>query len=49
MRRLFLEEQERALEFERRRLVEMQLAQKSLSISPHLSISMDGLKVSDGV
>ncbi|KAJ1441284.1 Zinc finger, CCCH-type [Sesbania bispinosa] len=47
LRRLLLEEQEQALEFHRRRLAELQLAQKSLSSSPHLGTNMDGLKVSD--
>lgn len=42
LRRLLVEEQEQALEFQRRHLAALQLTQKSLSIN------MDGLKVSDG-
>ncbi|XP_057434037.1 zinc finger CCCH domain-containing protein 18-like isoform X3 [Lotus japonicus] len=41
LRRLLVEEQEQALEFQRRHLAALQLTQKSLSIN------MDGLKVSD--
>ncbi|KAI4306191.1 hypothetical protein L6164_029487 [Bauhinia variegata] len=47
MRRQFMEEQERALEFHRRRLEELQMAQKSLISLPHFGFSMDGLRVSE--
>ncbi|KAI4307903.1 hypothetical protein L6164_031030 [Bauhinia variegata] len=45
MRRQLMEEQEQALEFQRRRLAELQMAQKSLGSSPKFGFSMDGLKV----
>ncbi|TKY46991.1 Zinc finger CCCH domain-containing protein 18 [Spatholobus suberectus] len=48
LRRLLIEQQEEAaLEFQRRRFAELQLAQKSFPTSPHLGFNMDGLKVSD--
>ncbi|XP_061347435.1 zinc finger CCCH domain-containing protein 18-like isoform X2 [Gastrolobium bilobum] len=48
MRRLLVEEQERALEFQRRRLAELHLTQKTLSSLPHFGFNINGLKVSDG-
>ncbi|KAH1054207.1 hypothetical protein GLYMA_08G326000v4 [Glycine max] len=46
-RQLINQQEEAALEFQRQRFAELQLAQKSLSTSPHLGFNMDGLKVSD--
>ncbi|KAG4923807.1 hypothetical protein AAZX31_18G077800 [Glycine max] len=48
LRRLLIEKQEEAaFEFQRRRFAELQMAQKSLSTSPHLGFNTDGFKVSD--
>ncbi|KAK7333394.1 hypothetical protein VNO80_30163 [Phaseolus coccineus] len=48
LRRLIIEQQEdAALEFQRRRFAELQLAQKSFTTSPHLGFTTDRSKVSD--
>ncbi|KAJ1392535.1 Zinc finger, CCCH-type [Sesbania bispinosa] len=47
LRRQLIEEQERALEFQRRRLAELHFAQNTLSSSPRFGFSMDGIRVSD--
>ncbi|KAK7305215.1 hypothetical protein VNO77_43116 [Canavalia gladiata] len=47
LRRLLIQQQEEALEFQRRRMAELQLVQKSLPSSPHAGFSTDGSNVSD--
>ncbi|XP_027342910.1 zinc finger CCCH domain-containing protein 18-like isoform X2 [Abrus precatorius] len=46
LKRLF-EQQEEALEFQRRHLAELQLAQNSVSNPPHIDFNMNRLQVSD--
>jgi len=44
------QQEEAAIEFQRRRFAELQLAQKSFTTTlPHLGFNTDGSKVSDGV
>lgn len=48
LRKQLIEEQEQALELERMRLADLQLARKSTISQPYFGY-IDGLKVSDGV
>ncbi|XP_057441042.1 zinc finger CCCH domain-containing protein 18-like isoform X2 [Lotus japonicus] len=47
IRRQLIEEQEQALEFQRRRLAQLQFLQQPLSTSPHFGVSIDELRVPD--
>ncbi|RYR79816.1 hypothetical protein Ahy_A01g004620 [Arachis hypogaea] len=47
LRRFLIEEQEHALEFQRRRVAELQLGRKWMSNSPHFGFDMEELKVPD--
>lgn len=49
LRKKLLEEQEYALEIERRRLTELRFVQKPVASQPQSSYFMDGLKVSEGL
>lgn len=48
LRKKLLEEQEFALELERRQLAELQFIRKSVANQPYSGCLMDGLKVSEG-
>lgn len=48
LRKQLMEEQEQALEFQRRQLAELRLPQKIPATQPYFGYSMDGLKISDG-
>ncbi|MED6193414.1 hypothetical protein PIB30_019147 [Stylosanthes scabra] len=47
LRRFLMEEQENSLEFQRRRVAELQLGQKSMSNSPYFGFDMDEPRVPD--
>lgn len=48
LRKQLMEEQEQALEFQRRQLAELRIARKPISNRSYFGYSMDGLKVSEG-